>query len=375
MRDFKGLQMRRSPIHGRLIRAGATFETRDSAEMPTFFTDPVAEYMAVRHRAGISDLSSMVSYRADIDTSIYALDEILAGNVASLRYGRVLHTLLADSDGLVKADVYVACNEDDLLVLAETCAETAEIDELIHPGMSGVEATTGNFGIFSIDGPQAWAIPMALFGRDILGIPYLAVEPYDLDGITVRVIRAGKTAEFGYTLVVPAANAEHLFDRIMDAGKSIDAALCGAQAMDMLKLDGRFFNIHAEGRLVRDPLPIGLQWMIDFEKDAFSGRDAIIARRTAGATHKVIGLVLEPGVDGMVVGDSVYCDGELVGQIVNAADSPTMGCRLALALLKCEVAYAGLDFTVVSAQRDLAVRSLSLPPFVQESLKIQLDEV
>ena len=85
---------------------------------------------------------------------------------------------------------------------------------------------------------------------------------------------------------------------------------------DDLRLEGRFFNIHAEGRRVRDPLVLGLQWMIDFDKDAFRGCEAIKRRRAAGLKQKIIGVAAEPGCEALQTGAAIFHEGRPVAEVV-----------------------------------------------------------
>jgi len=366
--------MSRSPLHDRLTRAGAAFAERDGFEACTGFGNRESEYRAVRERVGLADFSHVLKYRGRVDDALYPLDETLTGNVANLRFGRVLHTLLTGTDGRILADVYVACDDEDLFVLAETCAAPDVVDALLCRPGSGLTNVSGELAVLSIDGPAAWSAPRELFGRDVLGMPYLSIEPHDLDG-PVHLIRAGKTAEFGYLVLVESGRAGGVWDRLMDAGSRHGIAPVGLDVHDDLRLDGRFFNVHREGRVVGDPLELGLQWMIDFAKDTFVGRDAILAHRDAGVDHKVLGIALAAGRDGMTSGDDVRLDGEPVGRVVTTGWSYTMDRRIGLARVAHDVAFAGLDLAVHHDGADLEAVSLSMPPFVPKSLTVRLDEV
>lgn len=365
--------MRSSPLAGWKDAAGAVTADRDGMPVTTRYGAVDAEYRAVREAIGLMHASHVLVFKGAVDDAIYPLDEAFAGNVANLRYGRVLHTLLADEAGRVVADAYVACNDDEILVLCEACVPRTEVARLLAD--CPVLDVTDDVAVLCVDGPKAWAPLRDLVGRDILGMPYLSVENHDIGGTPTSVLRAGKTAEFGYWLVAPAAEATALCGRLIEAGDRHGMAPYGLDALDLLKLDGRFFNVFGEGRVVGDPLSLGLQWMIDFQKDRFAGRDAILARRAAGVPRKVVGVALAEGLAGMAVGDAVLLDGDAVGNVVACGWSGGIGRQMGLALLDRAVAWAGLDLAIVGAAGPLAAASISLPPFVPASLGIRLDEV
>jgi aminomethyltransferase len=228
--------------------------------------------------------------------------------------------------------------------------------------------------LLSLDGYKAWEVAKKIFGPDVLGLPYLSIENYTFAGQPIRLIRAGKTSEFGYLLLAPSEVAAGLFETCKSEAEQRGGRLCGVDVHDHLRLEGRFFNIHAEGRRVRDPLILGLQWMIDFEKERFSGGEAIRQRRAAGLRQKLIGLAAETGVNGLADGAHVYHGDQPVAEVVAAAHSWTLNQALGLAVFPIALAYAGLSFRL-GAPDGPTVRTISLPPILPKSLGVKLDEM
>jgi len=352
---------------------GARFEDRAGLPAVAGFGDVDREVLAVRKDLGLCPMTHVRLFRGSVDDALYPLDEVLTGPVSRLRFGRVLHTLLLDEDGLVAADAYVAIDDEDLWVLLECAAPPATIDGLL--AAVPLQDEGPRWSVLSLDGPRAWAPLRERLGPDVLGMPYLAIEPRSLAGAEVRLLRAGKTAEFGYWLLVPDEATPSVVEALGQANGS-PLPLYGTEALDLLKLDGRFFNVHQEGARVRDPLPLGLQWMFDFQKDRFTGREAVARRREAGAATKVVGIALSSAEErGLAVGQAVHLDGKPVGTVVAAGRSPVLGRDLGLAEVRGPLAWAGLPVEVRSAGQVLPARTLTMPPFLPESLKIRLDEI
>jgi glycine cleavage system aminomethyltransferase T len=175
-------------------------------------------------------------------------------------------------------------------------------------------------------------------------------------------------------LVVPVTVAASLFDTLQAEVVECGGRLAGADAHASLRLEGRFFNVFSEGERVRDPLPLGLQWMVDFEKEQFLGKEAIHLRRTAGLKQKVIGLAGEDHCPALAPGAKVFHCSRAIGEVVSSGISHVLNRRLALALLPVEVAFSGLEFRVGSPNGP-AVRSISMPPIMARSLTVKLDEM
>ncbi len=207
-----------------------------------------------------------------------------------------------------------------------------------------------------------------------LGLPYLSIENYTFEGTPVRLFRAGKTSEFGYLILAPQAAAIALFEALKLEVERCGGRLCGVDIHDELRLEGRFFNIHREGRRVRDPLPLGLPWMVDFEKDNSTGAAALKQRRAAGLRQKVVGVAAEPDCAPLEEGASIFHEGQPVAEVMAHCHSYVLSRPLGLALFPIELAYSGLSFQLGEASGP-AIQTISMPPIMPKSLGVKLDEM
>ena len=123
-----------------------------------------------------------------------------------------------------------------------------------------------------------------------------------------------------------------------------------------------------------DPLVLGLQWMMDFEKSDYRGAAAILRRRGEGLSRKVIGVLAAPGEKQLKVGARLFHGADEVAEVVAETGSPVLGRPVALAVFRNDVAYAGLPFSLGSPQGP-AVGTISMPPIMAKSLSVKLDEM
>jgi len=355
---------------------GAALSERLGVEVVSRVADFATEYRLVRDSVALTDFSFLRRYRFPTDKGIDLLDALLPGNVARIRYGRVLQTFMADDDGRLLADCYVANNDEELILLCEAGAPDALMARIIREAdREGIgQDLTDSHVLLSVDGFRAWAVVQDLFGTDVLGLPYLSVELYPFAEEQIYLFRAGKTSEFGYLLMAPLSVGDRLFAAAHAAVARQGGGLCGVEAHDALRLEGRFFNIHAEGRRVGDPLTLGLQWMMDFEKSDYRGAAAILQRRAAGLSRKVIGVLASPGEDRLRIGARLFRGADEVAEVVADTWSPGLGRWVALAIFRNDMAYAGLAFSLGSPQGP-EVNTISMPPIMAKSLSVKLDEM
>lgn len=366
--------MRKSPIHDLLAERGASFGGHVDAVTPMRFSSFEEEYHAVREGVGLTDFSFTNRFRVPED-GFDVLEQYAAGSVANIRFGRVLHTLAVDEEGLAESDLHIANDDEELFLIAESLVDrdtTAGLLARLGGDEAGLEDISESTALFGLDGYKAWSVVMDLFGADVLGLPYLSLETYELDDIPINLFRSGKTSEFGYLLQVPAESAAHVWQRAERAGQAHGLRPVGLETHFALRLDGRFFNIYAEGAQVRDPLTLGLQWMFDFDGEDFRGREAIMARRAKGLTRKIIGVVPSDKATELPVGSSVVHQGETVGTVVASGYSPVLSSPIGLAVFDLEYAYSGLEYATADGK---GIRTVSMPPFLPKSLTVKLDEI
>ena len=312
------------------------------------------EMQALRNSAVVWDYSWAFKFSLDAPDGADALDGLLAGDVLKLRYGRATDTFLAAESGKIASAVTVVDVDDKLFVFAE--APSAEAVSPIAD-LPGAQNLDGTHTVLSVDGPEAWRVLKAVFGADIYNLTYMSAEKYDFNGFPAIVVRAGKTGEFGYSVLVPNEAANALFDEFKRLSESLGGGLAGRDCLLTARAKGNFFNIFACGTEANNPIELGLQWQIDFSKERFVGRDAILAVRR-NPLRKLVGVVCSCAAKR---GGSLFDGGEQIGRIVNVdACDP----NFALAFVEAKSAYPGVVFSMEGGSATVVSR----PAVVTESL-------
>jgi aminomethyltransferase len=369
--------MRPLALHEEWTRLHASFSERSGAEIVSMVSDLKKEYGFVRDAAGITDFSYMQKFRVPEEKGLDFLDGLVAGNAAKVRFGRVLHTFLSSESGDIVADCFIANNDEELILLCESLVDDAALSSILNANgaqEAGLTDLSEDHVVLSVDGYKAWAVIKDLFGTDIVGLPYLSIERYSFEGKDIRLFRAGKTSEFGYLIMAPVSCAKALFDRVSELALRHGGGPCGSAVHNDLRLEGRFFNIFAEGAIVHDPLVLGLQWMIDFDKEKFLGREAILTRRSLGPTKKIIGVSFNGPVENIAPGTPIFDGNEKVSEVTTACFSHVLQSSVGLAVFPSAIAYSGLSFHG-GAPNGPEIKTISMPPIMPKSLSVKLDEM
>ncbi len=337
------------------------------------------EYRAIRQSVAVSDNCHYGKFRISGADALDVINRLVMADIARLAIGRATWTFMLREDGSALCDVYVVCAGDEYLVFSEGSAPSEVLDVIqgqVNEASAKVEDLTASVALIGLDGPFAWELLKDLVGVRMLGLRYLEfLEKQSIGGAEVYVIRAGKTGEFGYQIMVAVADAAKVWQELLNAGQRFDVQAAGYKTLNVCRLENRFINMHREGAAVKNPLEMNCRVMIDREKDGYIGHEALQAAIESGIDGRVIGLKIEGNHDHVPeIGAEVSHDGQVYGRIVNAEFSPTLGSPVALAILAADVAYVGLDFTVNAGGANAPARTVSAPFIFNRSMTVRPQE-
>lgn len=365
-----GIAPLRSPLHDRHVALGAKLADFGGWEMPIEYPGGgvVAEHTAVRERVGVFDVSHLG--KASV-TGVGAADFVNACFTNDLRRigpGQAQYTLCCDESGGVVDDLIQYLRADDDVFLIPNAANTAEVcRRLAAAAAAGIEVVDRHhdLGVLAVQGPRSDEV------LDSLGLPtghdYMEFREAtwtDPSGRAVPVVvcRTGYTGERGYELVPPWADAGALWDALMTAIGPWDGLPCGLGARDTLRTE-MGYPLHGQDlSLEITPVQARAGWAVGWKKDAFWGREALLAERAAGPSRISRGLV----VSGRGI-PRAHCavtrDGVAIGEVTSGTFSPTRKQGIALALLDPAVAVG--DEVVVDVRGRGVPATVTTPPFVQ----------
>ena len=356
----------RSPLHERHAELGAKFADFGGWTMPLEYpTGVVKEHQAVRSGVGLFDVSHLGKVVVRGAGAAAYVNAVLSNDLDRIRPGQAQYTLcLEDSTGGIVDDLIVYLRGDDDVLLVPNAANAAEVARrLAEQAPDGIAVLDEHRDhvVLAEQGPHSDEVLTELglpVGHDYMSF---AVAPFR--GERVVVCRSGYTGERGYELIAPYAVAVPLWDALLDAGHRRGITPAGLGARDTLRTE-MGYPLHGQDiSLDVTPNEARLGWAVGWKKDAFWGRDALLAEKEAGPRRTLRGLralgrgVLRP--------DLTVLDGENeVGRTTSGTFSPTLKVGIALALIDTAAGIAD------GAQVDVDVRGRRIacevvkPPFV-----------
>ena len=231
----------------------------------------------------------------------------------------------------------------------------------------GVEVTDrhDDFCILAVQGTRSDEV------LEAVGLPtghdYMSFVEATFDGEAVVVCRTGYTGERGYELVAPNAAAGALWDALMTAGEPFGITPAGLGARDTLRTE-MGYPLHGQDiSLDVTPVQARLGWAVGWKKDAFWGREPLLAEKEAGPRRLLRGLVAtgrgipRPGMRVLLTADFA------VGMVTSGTFSPTRKLGVGLALISTDIAEGAEVSVDVRGRRE--VFTVTKPPFVTPGVR------
>ena len=165
--------------------------------------------------------------------------------------------------------------------------------------------------------------------------PFRAAREIDLGFALAWCTRITYVGELGYELFVPTEMAVAAYDEIVASGAAFGLAHCGLKALGSLRLEKAYRDYGHDIDNTDDPLEAGLGFAVAWDKPGgFLGREALLARRAAGApTRRLVQVLLADPEPMMIHAEVLRRDGVEVGYLRSASYGFTLGGAVGLAMV------------------------------------------
>ncbi|MBK4715277.1 MULTISPECIES: aminomethyltransferase family protein [Tenebrionibacter/Tenebrionicola group] len=338
--------------------------------VPSLLNTPQEEYKAVRETALLVDYSHMSIVSVMGDDAWALVNHLCSADVSIIRDEQGMYSLVLNEDGTVWGDVYVLCTDEGYYILSENLpadeivarlnailenADELDIEET--PEISVMDDQ--NWGAVLVEGPYSWEVLSDIYGFDIIGLPYHEYMNTD-DGL--MAFRCGKHGEFAYLLIGDRDALANVWTQLLECGEKFNLKAGGLSYQDIVRVENPCWEASIYADYSRSPVELQMQWAVQYDKEDFIGKDAVVALSGEGSSRKLVGIVPVAECQGIASDDKVLVDGVEVGTIVKGVYSPARQSFIALALIDSEYAYSDIDgFSVQTQNGPVAAKTNSVP--------------
>jgi aminomethyltransferase len=318
-------------------------------EMPVQYSSILKEHDAVRHRAGLFDLSHMGQFVLTGEQVAAWADTLTINAVGTMKPLQARYNLFCSETGGTYDDtIFYRLENRWLLVVNASNADRMwnHLNEHLPPDGVALENRHGASALIAIQGPRSVAMLQPHADVDLAAMRYYFCAESRVNGVPAVIARTGYTGEDGFELFVDGAQAPALWNALLLDHQVDGLEPCGLGARDVLRLEAGMPLYGHELTETITPVQAGLTWALKLDKPEFLGKEALQRQLELDDYSRIVGLVMEGRVPARE-GYNVWFGDSIVGTVRSGSIGPSVGNKnIATALIAPEAANVGTSLAV-----------------------------
>jgi len=359
--------IKRSPLYGLLREKGAVYGSKFGWEranwfapkgvkaedeltfgIPNWFEHVAAEHRAAREAVVLIDQSSFSKFEVTGSGALAFLNYVADGQV-DRPVGTTVYTQLCNKRGGVEADVTISrFAEDRFLIVTGTAFGVHDgmwlKRHMPSDGCVTIRDVTSAYAMINVCGPNARTLLMRLSDDDFSneGFPFGQCREAVVGNAPVMAVRVTYIGELGYELYVPPEYAVGLYESLWEAGQDLGIRNAGYRSIDSLRLEKGYCYWSAELSPDYNPFAAGIGFAVDLGKGPFLGREALAKVKEEGPKWRLWTFTLDHEEPRLLHGgETILCDGEVVGVVSSGGYGHTVKKTIALGYLPASESREG----------------------------------
>ncbi|HWE12264.1 MAG TPA: 2Fe-2S iron-sulfur cluster-binding protein [Solirubrobacteraceae bacterium] len=361
---------KRSAIHDRHRRLGATIKWAGDWRRAYDYGDPAAEALAVNRAAGLIDVSTLGKLIVRGPDAGEFLDRLYPNRFSNLKPGRIRYGVISSDAGRIVDDGTICRMDHETFYVTTTSSGAGAVEEWFSWWLAdwgqqvSLTDVTQGLGAVNLAGPKAREIMGAVCDIDCSNeeFAYLDGKQARIAGVQCLILRIGFVGEVGYEIHFPAAYGEHIWDALMEAGRPHGLRPFGLEPQRILRLQKLHILVGQDTDSESTPFGAAMPWIVKLDKEQdFIGRWALEHYGELTPSTRLVGFTLSNGdvpTEGAVVVDA---HGTPAGQVTSSRHSPVLGRTIGLAWVPDALARDGARITISDEGRRLEAEIQTKP--------------
>ena len=349
------------PVHEKL---GAKIVEFAGYLMPIQYSSIIAEHNAVRDSVGVFDVSHMGEIFVTGEKAKDFVQYITVNDVSKLYPGRVQYSAMCYNDAGIVDDLLVYNFADDKFLLVVNASNIEKdfswMNENNKFGVT-LENKSDEYSLIAVQGPNSNKTLQKICDKEI-NLEYYHFFEAKVAGIEMILSRTGYTGELGYELYFKGdeKTAEHIWNKIFEAGLEFNIKPVGLAARDSLRLEMGFMLYGNDIDKTTNPLEAGLGWITKLNKGNFIGRDVLLKVKSEGLSRKFVAML---GNDKSFPrhGYEIKADNKKIGEVTSGTVSPVLEKPIAMGYVDVSQAAEGNEVNIIVRGRETLVKIVKLP--------------
>ena len=357
-----GRDLRHSPFHAQLEKAGARFgelggwecanwfapdgpaiEDQPTFGKPDWFDAVAAEHRTARETVALIDLSPMSKLLVQGSAAGPLLQRLCATDVTG-DVGEFVETAMLNHNGGIEAIITVVRRREIEFLILTGATAGLRVQDLLErhandsDHLSVTDVTAADAALMLI-GPNT---------RDLLGtVTDSVLSEVEFPNMTVRQLSIGPTTTWAlrlspadvsvWALLIPSDTALSAYEAICTAGADFGLHHAGAYTSESLRLESRTPLWGRDVSRLETPFEAGLDALVQPDNQApFVGHEALRRLRNQSPRKRLVLFTLDDAEAWPHGREPIWRDGTCVGHVTTAAFGHSMGKMLAFGYVSAE---------------------------------------
>ena len=357
---------KRSALHHRLMSRNACFRDVSGWESPAWYAPEgetpsfrkhsfgrehwfphwAEEHRACRENVALFDMSFMSKFLVTGRDAGSFLNSLSTANVDG-DCRKITYTQWLNEDGRMEADLTISkLTEESFLVVATDTmhnqVKTWMRRHLTNNMRVSLHDVTGTYSQINLQGPNSRSLLQLLTSEDLDDFPFRSMREIDIGYARVFCARITYVGELGYELFIPAEQACHVYDLIVEAGKGLNLKHAGLRALGSLRMEKGYRDYGHDMDNTDSLLEVGLGFTCDFEKQfGFIGREKVLEQKSTakvegGLTKRLAQVQVDDPRPLLYHGEVLWRDGARISDIRSGSYGHTIGGAVGLTMLESD---------------------------------------
>ena len=354
-------------LHDRHVALGAKMVEFGGYDMPVQYSGIVEEHQRVRTSVGVFDISHMGEFRFAGEEAESSLEKVTVNDVNGLTPGRAQYTLMCQEDGGIVDDLVIYRREEDFMCVVNAANISKDWEWLNTHKTDGVtlENISDQTTLLAIQGPRSRDVMQQLVVEDLNELRFFRFLTTEVAGVEAMLSHTGYTGDLGFEVYVGNEYAEHLWDKVMEAGGEYEIQPVGLGARDTLRIEAGLCLYGNDIDETTNPIEAGLGWVTKPEKKNFIGRSAVQRMKESGPERKRIGFeMMGRGIPRE--GYPITFSGSEIGQVTSGTQSPVLNKGIGMGYVRSEYSNPGTTFNIRIRSGEIPAKVVKLPFYQPE---------
>ena len=321
-----------------------------------------SEYLAVRNKAGLFDVSHMGEFFISGNNAEKFLQNMTINNVAKLKVGDAQYSAMCYPDGGIVDDLILYRKHDGYLMVVNAANINKDFEWLRQNEMDNVhlENLSDFYSLIALQGPKSREILSQL--TDInLSMPFYSYQNGIVAGYPIMLSRTGYTGELGFEIYGEGNSVVQIWNTLIQFG----VKPAGLAARDILRMEMKYCLYGNDIDRITNPLEADLSWIIDFSKSSFIGKNSLMEIKENGIKRQLVAFTMEErGIPRQ--GYDIFLNSQKVGMVTSGTQSPILKNGIGLAYIDSPFHKSGEGISI-SIRGKLIPARIIKPPFIQNT--------